>query len=409
VQLDNNLRTRQIVADVQTLVRAEFPSARFLALPYEQGPPADAPVEFRILGDDFDTLNRLGNETRAVLAQTPGVTYTVSSLQLGAPTMKFAADETATALTGERLTDLAADLNAELEGVRAGSVLEGTEELPVKVIAPESRRRELSSLRSATVGSAAGGTPLAALGEMSLDPETAVITRWEGRRMNQILAYLDPYTIPAPVLADYEARLAATGFTVPAGYTVATGGEAENSSEAVTNLAAVGIPLILVMAGAIMLVFNSFRMMVLILVSGFLSIGLAFFGVWLFNLPFGFNAIVGALGLLGISINSSIVVLSLLKADPWAMADDVIRQREIVVDATRHIVATTLTTMGGFIPILLSGDNFWLPLAAGISGGVAGSALLSLYFTPAVFRIMTYKPVRRMFGYRPQLPEPTGE
>ena len=409
VQLDNNLRTRQIVADVQALVRAEFPSARFLALPYEQGPPADAPVEFRILGDDFETLNRLGNETRAILAQTPGVTYTVASLQLGAPTMRLNADETATALTGERLTDLAADLNAELEGVRAGSVLEGTEELPVKVIAPDSRRSELTNLRSATVGTGAGGTPLSALGNMTLDPETAVITRWDGQRMNQILAYLDPYTIPAPVLADYQARLAQTGFTVPAGYTVMIGGEAENSAEAVTDLAAVGVPLILVMAGAIMLVFNSFRMMLLILTTGFLSIGLAFFGVWLFNLPMGFNAIVGGLGLLGISINSSIVVLSLLRADPWAMADDVIRQREIIVDATRHIVATTLTTMGGFVPILLSGDNFWLPLAAGISGGVAGSALLALYFTPAVFRIMTYKPVRRLFGYRPALPEPAGE
>jgi multidrug efflux pump subunit AcrB len=409
VQLDNNLRTRQIVADVQRMVRAEFPSARFLALPYEQGPPADAPVEFRILGDDFETLNRLGNETRAVLAQTPGVTYTVASLQLGAPTMRLDADETAAALTGERLTDLAADLNAELEGVRAGSVLEGTEELPVMVIAPDSRRRELSNLRSATVGTGSGGTPLSALGQLSLDPETAVITRWDGQRMNQILAYLDPYTIPAPVLADYQARLEATGFTVPAGYNVVIGGEAENSAEAVTDLASVGVPLILVMAGAIMLVFNSFRMMVLILTAGALSIGLAFFGVWLFNLPMGFNAIVGGLGLLGISINSSIVVLSLLKADPWAMADDVIRQREIVVDATRHIVATTLTTMGGFVPILLSGDNFWLPLAAGISGGVAGSALLSLYFTPAVFRIMTYKPVRRLFGYRPAVPETSGE
>ena len=409
VQLDNNLRTRQIVADVQRRVRDEFPSARFLALPYEQGPPADAPVEFRILGDDFETLNRLGDETRAVLAQTPGVTYTVASLQLGAPTMKFDADETAAALTGERLTDLAADLNAELEGVRAGSVLEGTEELPVRVIAPDSRRRELSNLRSATFGSASGGTPLSALGQMSLDPETAVITRWNGQRMNQILAYLDPYTIPAPVLADYQARLDATGFSIPAGYKVVVGGEAENSAEAVTSLASVGVPLILVMAGAIMLVFNSFRMMVLILSTGVLSIGLAFFGVWLFNLPMGFNAIVGGLGLLGISINASIVVLSLLKADPWAMADDVIRQREIVVDATRHIVATTLTTMGGFIPILLSGDNFWLPLAAGISGGVAGSALLSLYFTPAIFRIMTYKPVRRLFGYRPAIPETSGE
>ena len=225
--------------------------------------------------------------------------------------MKLNADETAAALSGERLTDLAADLNAELEGVRAGSVLEGTEELPVMVIAPDSRRRELSNLRSATVGSGSGGTPLAALGQLSLDPETAVITRWDGQRMNQILAYLEPYTIPAPVLADYQARLEATGFTVPAGYSVVIGGEAENSADAVTDLASVGVPLILVMAGAIMLVFNSFRMMVLILSTGFLSIGLAFFGVWLFNLPMGFNAIVGSLGLLGISINASIVVLSL--------------------------------------------------------------------------------------------------
>ena len=93
----------------------------------------------------------------------------------------------------------------------------------------------------------------------------------------------------------------------------------------------------------------------------------------------------------GIAINGSIVVLSLLRANPAAMADDVIAQREVVVDATRHIVATTLTTMGGFVPILLTGDSFWMPLAAGISGGVGGSAL---YFTPAIFRITTAKPVR---------------
>ncbi len=401
VQLDSNKRTHEVVGEVQRLAREEFPSARFLALPFEQGPPADAPIEFRILGPDFDVLNRLGNEVRTVLASTPGITYTVASLQLGAPTMRLDADETAVGLAGERLTDLAADLNAELEGVRAGSVLEGTEELPVRVIAPPDRRSELESLRSATLGGRNGqaGTPLAALGNLTLGPKTAVISRREGQRMNQILGYLDPYTIVSPVFEDYEDRLALTDFKLPAGYSISIGGEAENSGEAVGNLAGVGIPLVLVMAGAIMLVFNSFRMMLLILTTGFLSIGLAFFGVWLFNLPLGFNAIVGGLGLLGISINSSIVVLSLLKADEAAMNDDVIRQREIVVDATRHIVATTLTTMGGFVPILLSGDNFWLPLAAGISGGVAGSALLALYFTPAVFRWMTYKPVRRFFGF----------
>ncbi|KCZ94143.1 efflux RND transporter permease subunit [Hyphomonas johnsonii] len=409
VQLDDNRRTRAIVANVQREMREAFPGARFLALPFEQGPPADAPIEFLIRGDDFETLGQLGDQVRTILAQTPGVTYTVASLQLGAPTVSLNADEAATALAGERLTHLAAAMNAELEGVRAGSVVEGTEELPVIVIAPNARRGTLSDLRAMTVGAGpnGAGTPLSALGEMSLDPKTAVISRRDGQRMNQILAFLDPYTLPAPVFEDYQARLAASDFQLPAGYDIRIGGEAENSGEALTNLASVGIPLILVMAGAIMLVFNSFRMMLLILTTGFLSLGLAFFGVWLFNLPFGFNAIIGGLGLLGIAINSSIVVLSLLRASPAAMADDVIAQREIVVDATRHIVATTLTTMGGFVPILLTGDAFWMPLAAGISGGVAGSALLALYFVPAVFRITTLKPIRKSLSYlfgRRQMP-----
>ena len=401
VQLDDNRRTRQIVNDVQRLVRREFPSARFLALPFEQGPPADAPIELRILGDDFETLDRIGNQVRAVLTETPGVTYTVASLQLGAPTLRLQADEAAAAMTGERLTELAADLNAELEGVRAGSILEGTEELPVRVIAPMERRSGIADLRAATVGNTGDGlgTPLAALGEVELAPETAVITRRMGRRMNQILAYLEPYTLADPVLTDFQTRFEQLGYELPSGYEIMIGGEAENSGDAIGNLASVGIPLVLVMAGAIMLVFNSFRMMLLVLSTGFLSLGLAFFGVWLFNLPFGFNAIIGGLGLLGIAINGSIVVLSLLRANPAAMADDIIAQREVVVDATRHIVATTLTTMGGFVPILLTGDAFWMPLAAGISGGVAGSSLLALYFTPAMFRLSTMRPFSRAWAY----------
>ncbi len=404
VQLDGSQRTREVIFDIQRDLRREFPSARFLALPFEQGPPAAAPIEIFIRGNELGELNRLGDEIRTILNTTPGVTYTTASLELGAPTLRLDADETASALTGVRLTDLAAGLNAELEGIRAGSILEGTEELPVRVIASAARRASLSELRSKTFGAGPDsmGAPLSALGDVELVPATSVISRQDGERTNQILAYLDPYTLPAPSLAIFKERLAESGFALPPGYSILQGGEAENSGDAVGDLMGVGIPLILVMAGAIMLVFNSFRMMLLVMTTGLLSVFYAFIGVWLFNLPFGFNAILGSLGLFGIAINGTIVVLSLLRANADAMADDVIAQREVVVDATRHIVATTLTTMGGFIPILLSGDAFWLPLAAGIAGGVAGSAILAVYFTPAVFRLTTLKPVRRslraMFG-----------
>ncbi|MBI1401478.1 efflux RND transporter permease subunit [Hyphomonas sp.] len=405
VQLDGNQRTRQIVDDVQRQLRSEFPSARFLALPFEQGPPADAPIELILRGPDLEILNQLGQDVRTVLNQTPGITYSLASLELGSPTLRLKADESATNLAGSRLTDLAANINSELEGVRAGSVLEGTEELPVRITSSSDRRTNLTDLQSKTIGATPGdtGTPLSALGEMELTPKTSIISRRDGLRTNQILAFLDPYTLPAPSLAQFQERLEASGFSLPPGYDMLIGGEAENSGEAVGNLAAVGIPLMLVMAGAIMLVFNSFRMMLLIIVSGVLSVFYAFFGVWLFNLPFGFNAIVGSLGLFGIAINGTIVVLSLLRDSPEAMADDIVAQREVVMNATRHIIATTLTTMGGFVPILLGGDAFWMPLAAGIAGGVGGSALLALYFTPAVFRLSTMG----LFGRRSKRRQPT--
>ncbi|MCI4645394.1 MAG: efflux RND transporter permease subunit [Hyphomonadaceae bacterium] len=393
VQTSSPEATRAMIDGIQAELRAEFPQATFLALPFEQGPPVPAPIQLLFAGDDLQTLSRLGDEARRVLTQTPGVTYTTASLQTGQPRLTLRADESAAAIAGARLTGIAEELNAELEGVIAGSVLEGVEELPVRVIARDARRSAISDLGAKTLGD---GTPLTALGELTLDPDIAVITRRDGQRVNDILAFLEPYTLPAPSFADFRERLAASDFSLPPGYVEITGGEAETSADAIGNLMAIGIPLILVMAGAVTLVFNSFRMALLILVAGFLSVLMAFFGVWLFNLPLGFNAIVGALGLLGIAINGSIVVLSMLRNNPACLADDVIAQRETVVDATRHIVATTLTTMGGFVPLLVSGDAFWMPLAAAIAGGVAGSALLALYFTPAVFRIMTMKPFTRL-------------
>ncbi len=401
VQLDRSDRTRQVIDEIQHELRAKFPNASLLALPFEQGPPAPAPIELVLRGPDIEILNRLGEQIRTVLANTPGVTYSMASIELGAPTLRFVADEAAVAITGTRLAELAAGLRAELDGIEAGSVLEGTEELPVRLVTSNSRRASLGEIQASplSVSSAGLGTPLSAVGAIELVPETAVITRRDGLRVNQILAYLDPYTLPAPTLAKFQQRLAETGFVMPAGYDMLIGGEAENSGNAVGNLAGIGIPMLLVMAGAIMLVFNSFRMMLLVMSTGVLSVCNAFIGVWLFNLPFGFNAILGALGLFGIAINGTIVVLSLLRTNSEAVADNVIAQREVVMDATRHILATTATTMGGFVPLLLSGDAFWLPLASGIAVGVAGSALLALYFAPAVFRIMTMKPVRRSLRY----------
>ena len=92
------------------------------------------------------------------------------------------------------------------------------------------------------------------------------------------------------------------------------------------------------------------------------------------------------------TINGAIIVMSALKADDRVNSGDMNRACEVVVDATRHIVSTTLTTIGGFLPLIIAGGTFWPPLATAIAGGVAGSAIIALYTVPSIYLLIARRP-----------------
>ncbi len=393
--------TEALLPRLQEELLEAFPNARVVALPFEQGPPFDAPIEARLVGPDLGELRRLGDEVRAVLADSESVTFTTAKLAGGEPKLMLVADESAARLTGLRLADIAEQLNERLEGSLGGSLLEANEEIPVRVrVGSEDRatpdritaERILSATATrssegrAVVGADSGlpGVPLAALSSVEIVPELAGITRRNGERVNTVQAFLTPYTLISESLRDFRARLDASGFSLPAGYRLEFGGESEQRDEALGKLLAFALPLFVLMGGFIVLTFDSFRMAGLIFSVAFLALGLGQLGVWLFGHPMGFVAIVGTMGLVGVAINDSIVVLAALREDPGARTGDVDATIEVVVDATRHVVATTLTTMGGFLPLILFGGRFWPPLAAAIGVGVAGSTVVALYLVPSV-------------------------
>lgn len=384
--------TRSIVTDFQAEARRRFPDAQFLALPFEQGPPTPAPIELKLIGPELATLDRLADGIRAVLSATPGVTYTQAQMLTGEPVARLNADETSVALSGLRLGELAGRIRADLSGAVGGSVLEGVEELPVRVIAPDTRRAGVEAIGSTPLPQAPrtglAASPAGSFGPVTLEPQTASIFRIDGERANPVYGFLSPFVLPAPVLADFLERLDGAGIEMPPGYRLEIGGEAESQGDAMADLMSSALPLLILMVGAVVLAFNSVRYAAVVFAVGALSVGLALFGVWLFGTPLGFNAIVGAMGLVGLSINGTIVVLSALKANDAARAGDREAIRETVVDATRHILATTLTTIGGFAPLLIEGDAFWLPFAAAVAGGVAGSAVLALVFAPSAFVLL---------------------
>ncbi|MEM7220737.1 MAG: efflux RND transporter permease subunit [Pseudomonadota bacterium] len=378
--------TREILPEVQRALTAALPEAEVLAIPFEQGPPTAAPIELRVTGSDLEVLRDRAEALRRILADVPSVTYTRATLTTAEPKLTFVPDENAAAQAGLSTGEIAARLNASLSGSLAGTLQEGNAELDVRVRLADRYRDQVGDLMSLPTTTSLGrGVPLDELGRWELRPTAAAIDRHQGERVTTIQAYLVPFTLPAGVLKAFNARLAEADFSLPAGYSLQVGGEAEESGESVGNLLSMFVFFALAMAVVIILSLNSFKQAALIGVVAILSFGLALFGVRLFGYPFGYMALIGALGMMGLAINGAIIVLSALKADPRALAGDQAAMADVVVDATRHIVSTTATTIGGFVPLIVAGGTFWPPLATAVAGGVGGSALIALYLVPTIF------------------------
>ena len=148
------------------------------------------------------------------------------------------------------------------------------------------------------------------------------------------------------------------------------------------------------MVAALVLSLGSFRQALVVAVVGIASVGMALFSLKVFGAVFGFMAIIGSLGLVGIAINDTVMVLSGLNENAEAKAGDRKAIAYVVNKSTRHVITTTITTIAGFVPLLISGGPFWRPLAIAIAGGISGSSLLALYFVPAAYA-MIYNPKRK--------------
>ena len=175
---------------------------------------------------------------------------------------------------------------------------------------------------------------------------------------------------------------------LPPGYQLAYAGEAAQRDDAVGNLMASVATLAVLMVAALVLSFRSFRLASLIGVVAMLAVGLGVGALWVFGHPFGFMAIIGTMGLVGVAINDSIVVLAAIQENPDARGGDHAAILDVVVKATRHVVATSLTTIAGFLPLIIAGGGFWPPMAVTIAGGVGGATILALIFVPACYLLL---------------------
>ena len=123
--------------------------------------------------------------------------------------------------------------------------------------------------------------------------------------------------------------------------------------------------------------FNSWRLTAISLVVCVCSLGLSLLSLAIFAYPFGIMAVIGVIGSIGVSINAAIIIMTALQENEGAAKGGLYAIRSVVMDSSRHIISTTVTTFGGFLPLILEGSQFWPPFAMAIAGGVLLSTIIS--------------------------------
>lgn len=411
IDLADGADARAAVQQLQTKLDDLFPQSRAIVRQLEQGPPFDAPVELRIRGPELSTLQDLGRQLRLILSQTPNVIHTRSDLEETVPRISLEMNQPLIQHSGLDQDQIAAQLYTSLHGAPAGSIESGDEELPIRVKVAISGDHQFDRLFALPLQStlpsrpdpsqlAAGrpgnprrrsslpSTTLASLSRPVLAADVGAIVRIDGYRTNEVKAFIKAGVLPSTVLASFKQRLQQSGFTLPSGYKLQFGGETEQRSQAVERLIANAVTLFTVMLLILVASFGSFRCAMVIAAVGGLSAGLGPLSLWIFGYPFGFMAIVGTMGLVGVAINDSIVVLAAIRSNELAREGDPDQMRAVVIGCTRHIIATTLTTIVGFLPLIIAGGGFWPPLAIAIAGGVGGATFLALYFVPSAYVLL---------------------
>ena len=389
VQLNTDRDVGTIIQRLQNKLDKALPAARVLVRQLQQGPPFDAPIEMRIFGPNLTELKRLGIEARGILASVPDVIHVRDDLSEALPMLELSVDEEQAKQAGLTNTAIAQQLESYLEGAIGGSILEATENLPVRVRVSNARRADLSQITSLNLNANSSENNdiplLSTLGEFNLQPQLSTIARRQEQRVNTVQGYITAEVLPSVVQAKFEDKLTAEGFELPVGYRYEWGGVLSESDEAQGNLA-LFLPIILVvMMTALVLSLGSFRQAGIVAGVAIGCIGTALFSLKVAGAPLGFMAIIGTAGLVGIAINDTIVVLSALNENSQAREGNRTAVEDVVAKATRHVLTTTVTTIAGFIPLLVSGGPFWRPLAIAITGGISGSSILALYFVPAVY------------------------
>ena len=382
-----NMESFDVLIDSLRAYFAEIPGAKIAVKEFEQGPDADAPIMIYIKGDDLKILESISYEFEDLLKDQQGAINIENNLARMRTNLYFKINKEKASMYGVPVIEIDKTIRAAVAGLNISKFRDSEgQEYNIVLRLPAGENFKVEDFEKIYVKSMTGRLiPLNHLTSLEFKKEPGNISRFDLQRSVILSSYVDKNgnidEIMAPLMEKLE------NYNFPSGYSYHIGGELENRSDSFGGMQIAVIIALISIFAILVLQFRSFVQPLII----FSAIPLAIIGsIWALMISgytFSFTAFIGLTSLIGIVINNSIILVDF--TNQLKLGGKTIKEALQIAGETRFIpiILTTLTTIGGLLPLTLQGGTMWAPMGWTIIGGLMVSTFLTLLVVPVLYSL----------------------
>jgi multidrug efflux pump subunit AcrB len=369
-----------------------YPNAKIEVKDFEQGPPLEAPIAMRIFGENLDTLRSVSMKIEEIIKKTEGTIYVNNPLANQQTDLHVRINKEKAGQLGVAISDIDRAIRLGVAGLNVGKFTpgEGEEEININVALPKDNYASMEVFNTIQVNSIAGqAIPLRQLAVVEFETSPNLIRHYDKARYATVTSFVKSGYLYENVTNEVIKKLDA--FPFPKGYYYVAAGEVENKKESFGGLSTIILITVFGFIAVLVLEFGNFKSTLIVLSVIPLGVIGAVSMLFLTGNPLSFVAVIGLIALAGIEVKNSILLVDFTHQ----LRERGVELNEAIEKAGEirfvPIVLTSLTAIGGLIPLAIEGNPLYSPLALVIIGGLISSTLLSRLVTPVMYKLLPPK------------------
>ncbi|MEM8896043.1 MAG: efflux RND transporter permease subunit, partial [Bacteroidota bacterium] len=375
------------VLDQLRFAFAQYPDAKITFNELKNGPPFEAPIEIKIIGDDLDILKAKAFELEEIIATTEGTIDVDNPFRMGKMDLEVRVNRDKAGLAGVSLAAIYHVLRSGVDGLRVDdvSINQDDYELIIQTDYDESR---ITSLKKLFVSNQlAEQVPLSQLADITFVSGVAEILHYNKDRSVAVTANVTVPDAVTKITEDIIARL--DEVELPEGYEFFVAGEYEGQQNSFGDLGQLLLVALFGIFAVLVLQFRSLKQPMIVFAAIPLAVTGSFVALFLTGWSFSFFAFVGFNSLIGIVVNNSIILVDY--TNQLIRSGQEKKEAIIIAAKTRFtpILLTSATTILGLVPLTFQATNLWSPLGWTIIGGMISSTFLTLLVVPILYNWFT--------------------